>query len=188
MDPLSISVSVVTLLSAANSIAGGINKLASLSRAPASLLALSNELSDLRLVLAESEAVLSDHAMRYEKIEAASSGRSLSQSIERAKRHLEELEEVEKRLSTSSGGIDRLAWLWEQDNIRKIQKDLRTVRLDIVAVLGLVSSYVGPLSTFGKKKANPSCSKQKCYFQDRNATSRHTVSCYRKQCCHRRFH
>lgn len=55
MDPLSITASVLTLVTAANKVAKGLDNLASIKGAPAAVLALNNELSDLRLVLTEAE-------------------------------------------------------------------------------------------------------------------------------------
>jgi hypothetical protein len=144
MDPLSITASIIALIGAGNQLARGINKLASLRGAPASILSLNNELSDVRLVLAETEALLAEHEARDAK-HASSIARPrlekrLSPSLKSVWDRMQELQAIEKRLTTKSGSIDRLAWLWEQDNVNRAQKGLRAARSDIVAVIGLVSS------------------------------------------------
>ena len=60
MDPLSITASALTLLAATKQVAMGLDKLASIKGAPAAVLALNNEVSDLRLVLSEAEPLLQE--------------------------------------------------------------------------------------------------------------------------------
>lgn len=145
MDPLSITVATLALIGAANQVAVGLNKLASLKGAPAAILALNNEVSDLRLVLQETEPLLLKHN------QAAGSDQpnfppkmidaTFLRSMDRAKEKLLDLESViQNRLMTRMGAIDKLGWLREQDKVRKAQVDLRTVRLNITAALGVVTS------------------------------------------------
>ncbi len=144
MDPLSITASLIALISAANQVAIGINKLASLRGAPASILALNNELSDLRLVLSEAEIQLAEHKTlddrHTSKLSPEATAKRFLPGFQLAWDRLQELENVQKRLTTRSGGISRRAWLWEQDNISEAQKGLRAARIDVVTVLGLLTS------------------------------------------------
>ena len=145
MDPLSITASLIALIGAAESIAVGINKLASLRNAPASVLALNNELSDLRLVLREVEPLLQKHYQALADTQSSrfpASGKStLLISIQRAKVKLVELESiVQSRLMVRMGIRDKLAWTYEQDKIIRAKDDLRTARLNIAAALGVVTS------------------------------------------------
>ena len=105
MDPLSITVSIVALIGAAQQVAVGLNKLASLRGAPAAVLALNNELSDLRLVLSEAEPLLLKHGRAAAASQTATStianDTRLKLSIERAKDKLMELESIiQNRLMT----------------------------------------------------------------------------------------
>lgn len=123
----------------------GLNKLASLKGAPAAVLALNNEVSDLRLVWQETEPLLLKHnhapASRQPAFPPKSVDATFLLSMERAKDKLLDLESViQNRLMTRMGGIDKLGWLREQDKVRKAHVDLRTVRLNITAVLGVVTS------------------------------------------------
>ncbi len=139
MDPLSIAASIVGLIAAANQVAVGLNKLASLRGAPAAVLQLNNEVSDLRLVLSGAEPLLYKH----DQIAASrgSGNPAVQLSIERAKKRLADLESVVlNRLLTRMGIIDRLGWLKEQDKIQAALVDLRTARLHITAMVGVVTS------------------------------------------------
>ena len=145
MDPLSIAASIVALIGAAESIAVGINKLASLKNAPASVLALNNELSDLRLVLAEIQPLLEKHytatAGNGTLRVGFSGGSTVLLSIQRAKIKLVELEViVRNRLMVRMGVVDKLSWAFEQEKILRAKDDLRTARLNITAALGVVTS------------------------------------------------
>ena len=145
MDPLSITVSIVALIGAAQQVAVGLNKLASLRGAPAAVLALNNELSDLRLVLSEAEPLLLKHGRATVASQTAASSLAndtrLKLSIEGAKDKLVELESIiQNRLMTRLGAIDKIGWLKEQDRIRKALEDIRIVRLNITAMLGIVTS------------------------------------------------
>lgn len=145
MDPLSIAASIVALIGATQSVAVGLNKLASLRGVPAAILALNNELSDLRLVLSEAEPILLKHGRVAVDINGATPSPIedgvLKLSFERAKQRLAELESVlQNRLLTRMGAMDRIGWLMEQDKVRKASEDLRTVRLNITAMLGVVTS------------------------------------------------
>lgn len=145
MDPLSITVATLALIGAANQVAVGLNKLASLKGAPAAILALNNEVSDLRLVLQETEPLLLKHkqadGLGQPNFPPKMIDATFLRSMDRAKEKLLDLESViQNRLMTRMGAIDKLGWLREQDKVRKAQADLRTVRLNITAALGVVTS------------------------------------------------
>lgn len=98
MEPLSITASVVALIDAGNQVAIGINKPASLCGAPASILALNNELSDLRLVLSEAEILLAEHDTRDDrhtsKLSPQAPATRFLPSFQLAWDHLQELENI----------------------------------------------------------------------------------------------
>ena len=145
MDPLSIAAGIIALVGATQKVAAGLNKLASLRGAPAAVLALNNELSDLRLVLSEAEPLLIKHGRVAVGTQAVTptptADDRLKLSIDRARDGLADLESVlQNRLMTRMGKFDRLGWLMEQEKVRKALHDLRTVRLNITAMLGVVTS------------------------------------------------
>ena len=147
MDPLSITTSVLTLLTAANKVAKGLDKLASIKGAPAAVLALNNEVSDLRLVLAEAELLLQKHA--HTTIPPMTGDRTLQHSIDQAKERLTDLESIiGNRLMRRMGSKDRLGWLYEQDKVQKALTDVRTAKASVTAMLGVVTTSVSsPVSS-----------------------------------------
>ena len=141
MDPLSITASVLTLLTAANQVAKGLDKLASIKGAPAAVLALNNELSDLRLVLAEAEPLLQKYA--YTAVSSTAGDRTLQRSIDKAKGRLADLESIiGNRLMRRMGTRDRIGWLYEQDRVQKALTDVRTAKANITAMLGVATTSV----------------------------------------------
>ena len=103
-------------------------------------------MSELRLVLSEAEPLLLKHGC-IELATKASAGSSppvdntLQLSIGRAKETLVKLNSILQTRSGSRLGIrDRLGWLEEQNKVRQAMEDLRTVRLNVTAMLGVVNS------------------------------------------------
>ena len=139
MDPLSITASVLTLLAAANKVAKGLDKLASIKGAPAAILALNNEVSDLRLVLGEAEPLL----QKYGQATHSSIGgdTSLKSSIDRAKVRLVDLESIiANRLMTRMGTKNKLGWLYEQDKVQRAMSDVRAAKENVNTMLGVATT------------------------------------------------
>lgn len=146
MDPLSISAAIVALIGAANQVAIGLNKLASLKGASAAILQLNNEVSDLRLILQETEHLLLRHRQAAGPDLATCAATSVDEpllllSIDQARNNLMDVESlIQNRLMTRLGVIDKLGWLLDQDKVRKAKENIRKAKLDITAALGVVSS------------------------------------------------
>ena len=145
MDPLSVSVSAIALVGATKQVAKGLSKLASLRGAPAAVLALNNEVSDVRLVLDEAQPLLVSSESEFDEKSGDGIFKSrkeiLKASIERANDRLVELEAVvQNRLMSRMGAKDRLGWLMEQGRVRKALEDLHIARLNITAIIGVRTS------------------------------------------------
>ncbi|KAG8531764.1 uncharacterized protein KY384_003400 [Bacidia gigantensis] len=139
MDPVSFAASLLTLLAAANHVAKGLDKLASIRGAPLAVLALNNEVSDLRLVLCEAEPLLEKH--KGATISSAIENQSLLSSIERAKDRLMELESIiGNRLMRRMGTKDKLGWLYEQDKVQKALLDVQKAKSNVTTMLGIVTT------------------------------------------------
>ena len=125
--------------------AKGLDKLASIKEAPAAVLALNNELSDLRLVLTEAKPLLQRHA--HSAGSPTSGNRTLQLSIDKAKGRLTDLESiVGNRLMRRMGTRDRMRGLYEQDRVQKALTDVRTAKENVTAMLGVVTtSVVSPI-------------------------------------------
>ncbi len=139
MEPVGFAASVLTLLAAANQVAKGLDKLASIKEAPAAVLALNNEVSEIRLILCEAQPLL----QKYENTVASSTDgdRSLQTSIDRAKARLLDLQSiVGNRLMRRMGTRDRFGWLYEQDKIQKALNDVRAAREKVTMMLGVVTT------------------------------------------------
>lgn len=146
MDPLSISAAIVTLMSATNHIAISLNKLSSLKGASAAILQLNDEVSDLHLILQETEPLLLRHKQAASPGLATKATASVDEpllllSMERARNNLTDVESlIQNRLMNRMGAIDKLGWLMDQDKVRKAKENIRRTKLDITAALGVVSS------------------------------------------------
>lgn len=146
MDPLSISAAIVTLMGAANHVAIGLNKLSSLKGASAAILQLNDEVSDLHLILQETEPLLLRHKQAASpglatKVTASVDEPLLLLSMERARNNLTDVESlIQNRLMNRMGAIDKLGWLMDQDKVRQAKENIRRTKLDITAALGVVSS------------------------------------------------
>ncbi|KAI0415282.1 ankyrin [Xylaria grammica] len=126
MDPLSLTASVITVVGVADAAGRGLKKLIALRGASDAILALNNEISDLRLTL---ESLI------------LSFRRSVSPSIDTTRKKLIALEQlVQSRLKKPNGSPDRFGWLKYEEKIQKLQKDFRHLRLNLGTVLGIISS------------------------------------------------
>ena len=125
MDPLSLTASILAVVGAGARLAQGLDKLIALRGAPDELLALNNEVSDLRLVLSKLQDT------EYEEHWEASSAANL---LTRARRKLLEVEElIEYRLTTvdrltGESKIDWVGWLRERSQVLRLQRDIKTIK------------------------------------------------------------
>lgn len=141
MDPLSVTASIVAVVGAASSVGRTLSKLASLRGAPNTIQALNNEIEDLRLILQEIDTLL----RRDIDSSGPSLHQSLSSALQRAKDKLLELEVIlEYQVMTvddhGNAAVNRFGWARQQTTIQRIQEDLRSIRLDLIAALGLLNA------------------------------------------------
>lgn len=140
-DPLSITVSVIALLAATRKVAVGLEKLASVRGAPAVILQLNNELSDLSLVLSQAEPLLKKHAANLAKTLPPNTKTHLTSSIAVAQENVAELEVIlSNRLKNRMGVRDKIGWLREQEKVGEAFNNLRNARQSIATTLAVVSS------------------------------------------------
>ena len=143
MDPLSVTASIITLLTASGSVVGGLEKLSSLREAPNIILALNNEISDFRLVIFELANYLQDSARS--SIHQQPFSTEILPVLKRAREKLIELESlIEYRLVLPGPGRDirlnKTAWLWERQKVKRIQEEIRDLRTSLVAIVGVLVS------------------------------------------------
>ncbi|KAI3332073.1 ankyrin [Xylariaceae sp. AK1471] len=140
MDPLSLTASVITVVGVADAAARGLKKLIALRGASDAILALNNEISDLRLTLRELDSILQASKADDSTLNEYLQG-SVFPSIDTTQKKLIALEKfVESRLKKPDGNPDRLGWLKYEEKIQKHQKDFRHLRVNLGTVLGIISS------------------------------------------------
>ena len=142
MDPLSLTASIMAVLGAGGSVASSIERIISLRNAPDAILALNNEISDFQLVVGMIQESLQD----YESQDSADStpyAENLESVLVRAREKLLELDMlIQYRLTTpgSQGGLNRIAWVLEQRKVKMIHDEIRSIRINLVAMIGALTS------------------------------------------------
>ena len=143
MDPLSLTASIIAIIGVGGSLAKTIRKLASAQQAPRLAMALSNELSDLCLIVTVVQKVL-ETQQPIEDSFNASIASSLTEAHEKAMELRTVHDDLVSTTSKTKGlrPFSKIRGVWDPKKIRKIQQDLRSVRLKLVGSLGVLNSYV----------------------------------------------
>ena len=142
MDPLSLTASIIAIVGIGGQAAKAVRKLASLKDAPDLLLALNNELSDLRVVVLAIQDVFQKQQSRATEARVDA---SVVNSLRQTKETVLKLEALYDRLDTLaswsswSTPLHKATWLREQKRVRMVQEDLGNVRLKLAATLGVLN-------------------------------------------------
>ena len=146
MDPLSLTASIIAIIGITGQTAKSIKKLASIKGAPDLILALNNEISDIRLIIIAIQDVFEKQQTTgipfpgYRASEVNIDASVIS-ALEQANGTVLQLEELHNRLTPFSSGLsDKITWLREQNKLKLMQEDLRNARLKLAAVLGVLNS------------------------------------------------
>ena len=146
MDPLSITVSVLTILGSSGSVGKAVKKLMGLRSLPDALLALNNEISDFHLVVSKTDALLRSHQSTPDTSSRITDfATELSPLLARGKVKLLELECLIEYNLTRPGQhgvsvLNKVAWLREQDKVRTIQDEIRSIRTSLATLIGIFAS------------------------------------------------
>ena len=141
MDPFSLTVGILTLLSAGGTIGNALNKIITL-KAPDVLFALNNEVVDLQIVVQDVSNLLHQHS----EISQVAPIKSVCSALDKSKRTLLDLESlIAYELTTTTGKdnelrLDRSAWLQLEPKVWKLKNDIRDDRLRLSAALNVLSS------------------------------------------------
>ena len=141
MDPFSLTVGILTLLSAGGTISKTLNKIITL-KAPDVLFALNNEVVDLQIVVQDVSNLLHQHS----EISQAAPLKSVCFALDKAKRtllHLESLIAYEFTKTTGKDNelrLDRSAWFRLEPKVLKLKNEIREDRLRLSAALSVLSS------------------------------------------------
>ena len=138
MDPLSITASVIAVIGAADSAGKGILRLIALRGVPDIVLALNNEVSELKLMLHELEALL--YGPSLSEASRIHLNSSILPNVMWVKDQLEVLRHITtERLHKPAGTINRSAWLKVKKQVCEIQSSLRDSRQSINVALSIVN-------------------------------------------------
>ena len=147
MDPLSLVASILISVGVGGAATDVIRKLALVEDAPAIVLSLNNEVSDLTLTLLAMQDILqksqSDVSISGDKIWLAKAHERVSSSLHQAQDKVAKLVLLHdrlKRYTLEPTAFQRISWLCEQKKLKRMQEDLRSVRQRLVAALGMLSA------------------------------------------------
>ena len=138
MDPFSLAVGILTLLSAGGTIGKALKKITTLN-SPDDLLALNNEVVDLRNAV----QVVSNLFDQHSEITQAAPVSSICFALEKAKRTLLKLESlIAYELTTTTGKdnrlrLDRSAWFRLAPKVLKLKNDIRNDRVRLTEALNI---------------------------------------------------
>ncbi|MCJ1358280.1 MAG: hypothetical protein MMC33_008279 [Icmadophila ericetorum] len=139
-EPFSLAVGIISVIRAADSI---VNSLNSIRAALADLLALINEISDLRVVLQDVDQYSKDD-LQADLGPHAQQLRHLCALVDQAKSHLSKLDSrTNTTFIQSANGhnsVSRMKWFKAQDTITALRCRLRETRLNIAIQLAVINS------------------------------------------------
>lgn len=137
MDPLSLTASLIAVVTAAGAVANGLGKIKNLKDAPAELLMLMTEVSDLQVVLEEVNEVVRVQIRNDDRLPL-----SLAQILLRAKNTLLKLNKLiqgpltqSQRSAAGESKVARLVWIRERSNVKSLQEEVRNIKLNLTTVL-----------------------------------------------------
>ena len=144
-DPLSITTSIIAVIGAAETVGKTLNRIRDMTNAPDEILALSNEISDLTVVLkhVETYATAADRAV--------TSPEHLEHILVLAKRAQSRLAQLERVMHKYLPGpvaaswrssLSRFRWACLKTKINGLRVDLRDIKLSIIVQIGTVTGCV----------------------------------------------
>ena len=148
MDPLSLTASLLAILGAGGAIAKGLNKIRNLKDAPAVLLQLNNEVTDLHILIRGVDEL---YNQRGDSINISQRDIIYS-TLARAKEALLELEQLISyrwTKETNNGvEVDRSVWIRAQTKMKETKDRIRNVRTDLNGAWVVISSRYEPVGYF----------------------------------------
>ena len=140
-DPLSITASIIAVVGAAEGVTKTLAKIKSIRNAPDELLALINEVSDLKLIISD----IQNHIVIQRAQIPQTELQNISTLIKRAKDKLLELDQlIQYRLVKPESDqikVSRREWLRAKAVIERFRQDLRDIRLNIITQMAVINSW-----------------------------------------------
>ena len=144
-DPLSVIASIIAVIGAAESIGKAVNRIRDMTNAPDEVLALSNEISDLTVVLKHVETYITAADCAVIPLENL---QHLSVLAKRAQSRLAQLEQIMPNHLPEPGGANwrsslrRPQWALLKSKADRLRVDLRDIKLSIIVQLTTVTGSV----------------------------------------------
>jgi len=157
-DPLSLTASVVAVATVAAQIAGALAELRRLCKQlPGRLHALSNEVSDIEVVLFQVDKVIEERSSSPIPT-AETDHTTIPQLLKNAEAKLNELKSIIDSLAVSSRrnnvAIFRAGlWRKEQSRVQALQEDIKAIKSSLNVILGASNSYDCPSNHLSKEYA-----------------------------------
>lgn len=142
-DPLSIAVSILTIMDATNTVGRFLKEIVQLRKAPDILLDLNNKLIDLQLIV-----------QRIHDLSEQQSGTLMEKLDEGLSRSLENVQSLWSRFENliayhltvvrSGSGpleLDKSRWLRAKSRVKRLKEDLEAEKRDLSLKLGLLTRY-----------------------------------------------
>jgi hypothetical protein len=145
MDPLSVTASVIAVATLATQIAAALSDLRTLCKQlPGRVHALSNEVSDIEVVLIQVAKVIEEKACSPIAT-AETDHMTIPQLLRKAEEKLKELKAIVDNLAASSKRNNVLifrAGLWrkEQPRLHALQEDIKAIKSSLNVILGASNS------------------------------------------------
>jgi chromosome segregation ATPase len=140
-DPFTIVAGILSLVDVSARLSSKTRYIArTIKHAPAEILALGNELEDLRVVLHEVESCQEELSLMLKDRPAVHT--SLVDEITKARDQVLQLEDVIDHVSSGEGNM-RLRWLRKQRHIHDVQAELRKTRQRVQELLMSFNVYAG---------------------------------------------
>ena len=142
-DPLSVTASIIAVVGAAEGVTKTLARIRDIRNAPEELLALINEVSDLRIILGDIQSYVQNDTRPLTLQDAL---QHLSILINRAKDKLLQLDElIQYRLTKPESVLDQIKisrreWTRAKTTVDKFRQSLRDIRLNIVSQMIVINS------------------------------------------------
>lgn len=138
-----MTASILALLGAGGKVGTACKKIIALRHAPAALMALNNEVTDLHILVQDVDDILRQNSETSE----TDTPPSVTSALKRTRATLLRLETlIAYELMTPSAGnesrLDRSVWLRAESRVQKLKDDIRADRVALTSALGLLTSSI----------------------------------------------
>ena len=148
-DPLSVAVSILTILEATSAVGRFLKEIAKLRRAPTILLDLNNKLVDLQMLVRR----VHDLTEQQSDVLPRPSDEGLLLSLKNVQSLLSRFEDLIAYdltvVRTGSGQLelDKSRWLCAKSKVKRLKEDLEAEKKDLSLQLALLSRYNEAIAT-----------------------------------------